>query len=324
MGAYCTLVYTDNYIPGALVLGKTLESLDPEFKRIVLVTKDVSLAERKRLAEAWTEVRNVEPISAMSPDKLQLLGRAELGHAVTKLRIWDLPESRVVYLDADTLPLQSLSELFNIPLATEEVAASPDIGWPDIFNSGVLVANPNKETFSNLSKLAEVKGSSFDGSDQGLLNEYFENKWVRLPFLYNVTASVSYQYRPAFEKYKEGIKVFHFIGEVKPWNSEATDVMTTKWKDAAAKINSSLPIIPGPPVVDESKLIKPRPDHWDPAHFEPPLSAGPEAADFEERDSTEPPEFVFPEFGESVTSFPWESQTAKPERVFPSALGRPK
>ena len=47
---------------------------------------------------------------------------------------------------------------------------------------------------------------SFDGGDQGLLNSYFSN-WAytdihkHLPFLYNMVATATYSYTPAYRRY---------------------------------------------------------------------------------------------------------------------------
>ena len=51
--------------------------------------------------------------------------------------------SKCVFLDADTLMLQNSDELFE----REEFSAAPDAGWPDCFNSGVFVFQPNLNTF---------------------------------------------------------------------------------------------------------------------------------------------------------------------------------
>ena len=64
---------------------------------------------------------------------------------------------------------------------------------------------------------------SFDGGDQGLLNQYFSS-WAsssaahRLPFGYNMTANTSYGYAPAYERFKHSVKIVHFIGSAKPWH----------------------------------------------------------------------------------------------------------
>ena len=45
-------------------------------------------------------------------------------------------------------------------------------GWPDIFNTGLMVLNPNMGDYYALLAMAQ-RGISFDGADQGLLNMYF-------------------------------------------------------------------------------------------------------------------------------------------------------
>jgi glycogenin glucosyltransferase len=101
----------------------------------------------------------VEPIRSKSIENLQLLGRPELFITFTKLHLWSLEQfSKVVFLDADTLVLKNVDDLFD----HDEFSACPDIGWPDCFNSGVFVAQPNKETFQRLISFSEAQGS-FDG-----------------------------------------------------------------------------------------------------------------------------------------------------------------
>jgi len=110
--------------------------------------------------------------------------------------------------------LRAPDELFNLAAS---FAAAPDIGWPDCFNTGVMLLEPNEAEYNALKSLA-AGGNSFDGADQGLLNEYYENKpWHRLSFTYNCTPSASYQYEPAYRHFKNNIKMVHFIGKEKPW-----------------------------------------------------------------------------------------------------------
>ena len=103
----------------------------------------------------------------------------------------------------------------------EELTAAADVGWPDIFNSGVFVFKPSVETFGKLIQFADSVGS-FDGGDQGLLNQFFSD-WStgdssrRLPFLYNTASTATYSYLPAFKHFNKNVKIIHFIGETKPW-----------------------------------------------------------------------------------------------------------
>lgn len=55
---------------------------------------------------------------------------------------------------------------------TSPLSASPDIGWPDAFNSGLLSLPPSSSTFDSLLDFA-VDNGSWDGADQGLLNDFF-------------------------------------------------------------------------------------------------------------------------------------------------------
>ena len=90
---------------------------------------------------------------------LAILSRPELGVTFTKVNAWTLTRySKCVYLDADTLVMHNVDELFD----REELSAAPDIGWPDCFNSGVFVFKPSDETFRSIMELARQTGS-FDG-----------------------------------------------------------------------------------------------------------------------------------------------------------------
>jgi len=151
---------------------------------------------------------------------LAMLKRPELGVTFTKIHCWKLTQyHKCVFMDADTMAVQNIDDLFQ----RDELSAVPDAGWPDIFNTGLFVYKPSADTFSGLLKLAEEDGS-FDGGDQGLINSYFPN-WSQddikkhLPFLYNLQATPSYTYSPAFEHFGKNAKVIHFIGANKPWGN---------------------------------------------------------------------------------------------------------
>ncbi|CCG85130.1 Glycogenin [Taphrina deformans PYCC 5710] len=214
MSAYVTLLLNDGYVKGAQVLGHSLRDLGVKHELVVLVTRNVSATTLAGLMDIYDQIIEVEEIANPSLHNLNLLGRLDLRSTLTKLNIWRLIQyKKIVYLDADTVVLQNLDHLFDLEV---EFAAAPDIGWPDIFNSGVFFSKPNIGTYAALRKLAEA-GISFDGGDQGLLNTFFSN-YTRLSFTYNVTTSSGYQYLPAFRHFESQLKVAHFIGAEKPWN----------------------------------------------------------------------------------------------------------
>lgn len=93
-----------------------------------------------------------------------------------------------------------IHHLFALPLSP--LSAAPDIGWPDAFNSGVLLLQPSAGTFAAIRSFAATRGT-WDGADQGLLNDFFGGErgsgqegpgggWDRLSFTYNATPNGGY------------------------------------------------------------------------------------------------------------------------------------
>src|ERR1700733_15331940 len=103
-------------------------------------------------------------------------GRPDLGTVLTKLHVFRLTQySKIIFLDADVLPVRQLSHLFTLPY---EFSAVPDVGWPDIFNSGMMVLTPGEDKFQDIRELVKSRGS-WDGGDQGILNEWRGENWHR-------------------------------------------------------------------------------------------------------------------------------------------------
>ncbi|KAJ3795908.1 glycogenin [Lentinula aff. detonsa] len=223
--AFVTLLTSDHYLPGALTLAAALRDVHPspaispevQFQTVCLVTPEtVDVSTIKLLRKAFDVVIGVELIAQSDEKGLQLLGRPDLNEVLTKLHVFRLTQyAKIIFLDADVLPIQPLSHLFTIP---HEFSAAPDVGWPDIFNSGVLVLSPGEEKFSELRELLTTKGS-WDGGDQGILNEWRGDNWNRLSFTYNTTPTAAYTYAPAYERFGKQISAIHFIGPNKPWKS---------------------------------------------------------------------------------------------------------
>nr|XP_019048362.1 hypothetical protein I302_02133 [Kwoniella bestiolae CBS 10118]OCF27292.1 hypothetical protein I302_02133 [Kwoniella bestiolae CBS 10118] len=231
--AFVTLLTTPSYLPGALVLLHSLLDLHPaprDFKIVCLVTPET--VDAKTIGElrkaGFDLVIGVEPIGSgrAGQQGLHLMGRPDLNFALTKLHLFRLHPffSTLIYLDADVLPLRPLSHLFT-STNPHVLSACPDTGWPDCFNSGVMVIRPRESDWVGLKGILKSVGNgSFDGADQGLLNEWFSEEggggeWNRLPFTYNVTPSAAYTWAPAYKRYGHKISNVHFIGSNKPWSN---------------------------------------------------------------------------------------------------------
>lgn len=233
--AFVTLATNDDYCKGAAVVAQSLRNVGTTKKIVCLITPTVTFVAREGLAKVFDELVLVDVLDSQDVTHLAMLKRPELGVTFTKIHCWNLTQySKCVFLDADTLILENVDELFE----NDELTAVPDCGWPDIFNSGVFVFCPNKKTFEELAKLAETEGS-FDGGDQGLLNNYFKS-WQRLSFVYNMQATTSYTYVPAFAKFGQNTKIVHYLGTNKPWRSPKGDAKQPQFADQWWSIHDDL------------------------------------------------------------------------------------
>jgi len=256
--AYCTLVTNDGYVVAAAVLAQSLGATGTRIPRCVIITPETMSEESiATLRGLFDHVIPVPAMAALTTTNLDLIGRPDLHATMTKLQLWSLTQfHRVLYLDADTLVLSNLDHVFDLPESVT-FAASPEIGFPDCFNSGVMLLQPDAATYAELTAFA-TRVDSFDGGDQGLLNVFFgdgtknhpstvlmrqkqqhggksagedgnagERNWFRLSFTYNMEMHSVYRfYIPAALRYKDQHKVLHFIGKDKPWHYENGRVNT--------------------------------------------------------------------------------------------------
>jgi glycogenin len=213
-----TLCGGDAYLPGVEVLGHSLMASGTREARLAMVTPDVSTDARGRLgAQGWTLV-DVDPIENPLPETVPLYPR--FAKTFTKLRAFGLANvSKIVLLDADTVVLRNIDDLFERP----GFAAAPDFFLPDRFNSGVMVVEPSPALFGRIGA-ALSRVDSYDGGDQGFLNEFFPD-WYARPVSYRLPAGCNmhhfvFQFLMGHTSLKDRVlsevRVLHFTLQ-KPW-----------------------------------------------------------------------------------------------------------
>mgnify|MGYP002787184774 CR=1 FL=1 len=164
--AFVTLVTSEPYVVGALVLGNSIRDLiqSGDILLVCMVTEAVSADSRRALASVFDRIVGVDTLQSRDPDNLKLLNRPDLVNTITKVNVWSLDWiKKAVFMDADMLVVgkdpKALTSLFERP----ELSACADIGWPDCFNSGLFVCEPNLATFRSILSHFHVHGS-FDGT----------------------------------------------------------------------------------------------------------------------------------------------------------------
>jgi glycogenin glucosyltransferase len=229
--AYVTaLCGGDSYLPGVEVLGRSLAGTGTQVPRYVMVTPDVSAAARQTLSKQGFGLIDIEPIENPSSEVGQLFPRFAL--TFTKLRAFGLERfDKIVLLDADTVVLRNVDDLFGRP----GFAAAPDFFLPDRFNSGVMVIEPSTALFDTLHE-ALLRVGSYDGGDQGFLNEMVPD-WYARPVAYRLPAGYNmhhfvFQFLHAHEsltkRLEAEVRIVHFTLQ-KPWQGVTLSGGSEMW-----------------------------------------------------------------------------------------------
>ena len=171
-----------------------------------------------------------------------------------KLKIFELVEyDRIVYVDADAIPLRSLERLFSLPL--DKPIAAPRAYWIDkpIWTTAFLVVIPSSELKQRL-ELRLLQLGSEQQFDMDILNAEFANDIQSMPEEYFALDSEWEKAdRPGYFAHDPDILdrllVVHFTAFAKPWSYSVEAVrrlrpaahpafyeLRQKWREAMNEI----------------------------------------------------------------------------------------
>jgi len=224
MNAYITYVCSDNFVPGVVALYNSVKLTNCGNDFLVLVTDDVSEESRSLLEGLDLKIVDAEKIYYNGKYKDKILDRYgkkdESWKMFTKINIWKQIEyDKLVYLDADTIVLNNIEELFDYDELAAVAGGSVMLNYSGI-EAGVLVMKPSINTYNNIIEALETDSYDIKMSDQSFLNDYFSKHGIinHIPEIYN----------RMWKKNKNpgGCSIFHFNGN-KPWiNPSSVDKNT--------------------------------------------------------------------------------------------------
>ncbi|XP_058094528.1 inositol phosphorylceramide glucuronosyltransferase 1-like [Magnolia sinica] len=252
--AYVTLLYGDEFLLGVRVLGRSIRDTGSTKDMVVLVSDGVSDYAKKLLqADGWI----IELISLLAnPNQIR---PKRFWGVYTKLKIFNMTNyKKVVYLDADTIVLKSIEDLFKCRKFCANLKHSERL------NSGVMVVEPSESIFNDMmSKVNTLH--SYTGGDQGFLNSYyveFPNAHVfdpnlssdvlnsrpvpemeRLSTLYNADVGL-YMLANKWMVDEEKLRVIHYtLGPLKPWDWWTAWLLkpVDLWQNVRERLQESLP-----------------------------------------------------------------------------------
>ena len=144
-------------------------------------------------------------------------------HCLTKLRIFQLVQyERVVYVDADSIPLRSLNDLILLPL--QGPIAAPTAYWlPQPFwTSALMVVRPSMENWRRIIRHFD-RAAKTSMYDMDILNAEFRLEIQSLRSgIFSLDSEWEHIDRPNFfgnpkEAY-DNVSVVHFSSIGKPWS----------------------------------------------------------------------------------------------------------
>eukprot|EP00257_Ricinus_communis_P017946 XP_015576518.1 inositol phosphorylceramide glucuronosyltransferase 1 [Ricinus communis] len=267
--AYVTLLYGDEFLLGVRVLGKSIKDTGSKKDRVVLVSDGVSDYAMKLLeADGWI----VEKITLLAnPNQAR---PKRFWGVYTKLKIFNMTNYRkVVFLDADTIVVRSIEDLFKCGKFCANLKHS------ERFNSGVMVLEPSQSVFNDMmSKVNTLH--SYTGGDQGFLNSYypdFPNAHVfqpnlpqedldsrsipameRLSTLYNADVGL-YMLANKWMVNETELHVIHYtLGPLKPWDWWTSWLLkpVDVWQNVREQLEESLPGTGGGKNPNNELLVK--------------------------------------------------------------------
>ncbi|CAN6811644.1 unnamed protein product [Brassica oleracea] len=252
--AYVTLLYGDEFLLGVRVLGKSIRDTGSDKDMVALVSDGVSDYSKKLLkADGW----KVEKISLLAnPNQVH---PTRFWGVYTKLKIFNMTDyKKVVYLDADTIVVKNIDDLFKCSKFCANLKHSERL------NSGVMVVEPSQALFNDMIRKVKTL-SSYTGGDQGFLNSYypdFQNARVfdpslspealkarpvpdmeRLSTLYNADVGL-YMLANKWMVDESKLHVIHYtLGPLKPWDWWTAWLVkpVDAWHSIRVKLEETLP-----------------------------------------------------------------------------------
>ncbi|KAL0651060.1 hypothetical protein Bca4012_093751 [Brassica carinata] len=204
--AYVTLLHSsESYVCGAIALAQSIRQSGSRHDMILLHDDSIKNKSRIGLSLAGWKLRRVERISSPFSEKGSY---NEWNYS--KLRVWQATDyDKLVFIDADFIIAKNVDYLFFYPQLS--AAGNNRV----LFNSGVMVLEPSACLFEELMQQS-FKIKSYNGGDQGFLNEYFV-WWHRLSKRVNTMKYFGEETNIGPKRnLPDNLEGIHYLG-IKPW-----------------------------------------------------------------------------------------------------------
>ena len=130
---FVTLLSSEDYIAPVLILNRNLKDLNSQYPLLVMVTENILPKAQKYLNAENIFYKKVNFLEYSEETKIRDAGTYLLNIA-SKMNVFTLTEyDKVVFIDADSIFLQNIDELFNYPDGAMYAEPNHDEGFAALF-----------------------------------------------------------------------------------------------------------------------------------------------------------------------------------------------
>ena len=240
--SYISILSTDNYLKGLLVLFFSYKKTKSKYPFLVLLTPNISKKTKIILKKLHIPY---EILLKDIDNPTDVSKKHRWFRTYSKLSVFNQTKySKIVYLDADMLILRNIDGLFKYDhmSATNAGGMLPrKKSWTHL-NSGLIVIKPSTKIFKDMiGKIETIESGGTlvtpkSGSDQDFFNSYYpkwnQNKRIHLDHKYNMIHYYLDEYCKLFgyslKAKKRPIYVIHYASYLKPWNITKKEIEIIK------------------------------------------------------------------------------------------------
>lgn len=210
------------FYQGAIGLIAMLKKYAPQYEHTLLIEshKYTEVAKEYLVSIGW----NLLSVKPHRSQDTQFTAQ-RWPNTFTKINLWNLDFTKVIYLDLDAIPFSDITSLDNVT-NDDKLYASVFPGKWYKFRSGLMVLKPDKQIYCDLVKLLTLDTdiNRAKHGDQGLLNVYFEDNFTPLETKYHVVE------RPI----PADTIIRHLIP--KPWEESLREAHYQEWQSEYNKL----------------------------------------------------------------------------------------
>lgn len=255
------LCFDDHYaLPAGVNISSIIANNQNKFLHFHLFMQDISKENQEKFAQVVSE--NVSITQYYINNRFKIHANNTKYFPISAcLRIiapliLPVEINKLLYVDSDTLCLNSLEELFNYNLDEKIIAAVPDVESTQIsqcekihlkygsyFNSGVMLYNIDNWNRANISEKALDllnEGIAYKFPDQDVLNLLLKNNIYYLPYKYNRITLLTVGGYQDHQRTNDETVFIHYVSGSKPWFRLYLTPIYQKYIDISPWYNSKL------------------------------------------------------------------------------------